>query len=48
MFIIEPKFHVSKKAFGNTIDIATNAGLKLFKKEKVFFSRAIILNNSSV
>lgn len=45
MFIIEPKFHVSKKAFENTIDTAGKTGLKPFKKEKVFFSRAIVLKN---
>ena len=45
MFIIEPKFHVSKKAFEQTIDIAEETGLKLLKTEKVFFSRAIVLKN---
>ena len=45
VFIIEPKFHVSKKAFEDTINVAKEAGLKISKKEKVFFSRAIILEH---
>ena len=45
IFIIEPKFHVSKRAFEDTINIAKEAGLKPFKKEKVFFSRAVVLGN---
>ncbi len=45
MFIIEPMFHVSKNAFEDTINIAKEAGLKRSKKEKVLFSRAIILEN---
>jgi len=44
-FIIEPRFRVSNKAFEDTINIAKEAGLKISKKEKVFFSRAIILEN---
>ena len=47
IFVIEPKFHVSKKAFENTINIAKETGLKLFKKEKVFFSNAIVLENKN-
>ncbi len=45
IFIIEPKFHVSKKAFNNTISIAKKAGLKQYKNENVFFSRAVVLEN---
>lgn len=45
IFVIEPQFHVSKKAFENTINIAKEIGLKKSKKEKVFFSRAAILEN---
>ncbi|MEA3513943.1 MAG: class I SAM-dependent methyltransferase [Nanoarchaeota archaeon] len=39
------KLHVSKKAFEETINIAKKARLKSVKMEKVFFSRAIILEN---
>ena len=45
VLIIEPKFHVSKKTFEDTINIAKEARLKPFKTEKIFFSRAIILKN---
>ena len=45
VLIIEPKFHVSKKAFEDTINIAKEAKLKPVKMEKIFFSRAIVLKN---
>lgn len=45
IFVIEPKFHVSKEDFENTIRFATKAGLKPLKKESVFFSRAIVFGN---
>ena len=47
IFVIEPMFHVSKKAFENTINIAKETGLELFKKEKVFFSRAVVLKKAA-
>lgn len=45
MFVVEPKFHVSKCTFENTINIAKEAGFKIFKGKKVFFSKTIILKH---
>ena len=41
--IVEPKFHISKTAFDETVKIAQSAGLKLVSTPKVFFSRAVLL-----
>jgi len=43
MIIIEPKTHVKKDEFQNTLDIASSMGFKIVKKLKVFYSRAVIL-----
>ncbi|MFH1824110.1 MAG: class I SAM-dependent methyltransferase [Candidatus Firestonebacteria bacterium] len=45
-FIVEPKFHVSKKAFEETINIATKIGFEIIEKPRVFFSRSIVLTNN--
>ncbi len=45
IFIIEPRFHVSEKAFENTIGIAKETGFKPVKRENVFLSRAVVLGN---
>ncbi|MEA3230063.1 MAG: class I SAM-dependent methyltransferase [archaeon] len=43
MYLIEPKFHVSKKAFEETIEKAAAEGLKIVRRPKVFLSRAVVL-----
>jgi 2-polyprenyl-3-methyl-5-hydroxy-6-metoxy-1,4-benzoquinol methylase len=40
ILIIEPKFHVSKKAFGATVDSLKGLGFTVVDSPKVFFSRA--------
>ena len=41
--VVEPKiFHVSKKEFENTVNIAENAGFKALPGPKVFFGRTVI------
>jgi ubiquinone/menaquinone biosynthesis C-methylase UbiE len=45
VFVIEPKYHVSKKAFAGTMRLAAEAGLKPVKEERVFLSRAMILEH---
>lgn len=45
LYVIEPKFHVTKKEFDKTISYAKKAGLKPIKKKWVFISRSIILQN---
>ncbi len=43
LFIIEPKMHVNKKAFNETLNIAKKAGFETFENRSVFFSRAVVL-----
>ena len=45
IFIIEPKFHVSKKSFESMTNMATTLGFEIESSPKVFFSRAIVLKN---
>ncbi|MBE0651458.1 MAG: class I SAM-dependent methyltransferase [Bacteroidales bacterium] len=45
IFIVEPKFHVSKKAFDSMIHKITSLGLEIKENPKVFFSRTIVLKN---
>jgi len=45
ILIIEPKFHVSKKAFEEMIEKARNIGFVSAGSPKVFFSRTILLAN---
>ena len=46
IFIVEPKFHVSKKAMQITISRAKEIGLELVEKPEIFFSRSVILKKS--
>ncbi len=41
--IVEPPFHVSKKEFTKTIDIARSVGFTLIDSPKVFMGRAAVL-----
>jgi ubiquinone/menaquinone biosynthesis C-methylase UbiE len=41
--LVEPKFHVSKPDFGNTLKIAQSAGLKQVSEPKILLSRAALL-----
>jgi len=43
IFIIEPKFHVSKKAFEEMIDKTRDLGFEIVDKPKVFISRTALL-----
>ncbi len=43
VLIVEPPFHVSKKAFEDTVHKAHKAGLIAVERPKVFLSKAIIL-----
>ena len=47
LFIIEPKFHVSKKAFDSMVSMAKMLGFEIEKAPKVFFSRTIVLNQEN-
>lgn len=45
LLIIEPKFHVTKKAFNSMISNIESIGFKIKEHPSVFFSRAILLEN---
>ncbi len=44
-FLIEPMFHVSKKAFEKTVNKAAEIGLKPVERPGVLLSRAVVLKN---
>jgi ubiquinone/menaquinone biosynthesis C-methylase UbiE len=43
LLIVEPPFHVSRKAFEKSISIAGKAGLKLIEKPKLLFNKSVLL-----
>jgi ubiquinone/menaquinone biosynthesis C-methylase UbiE len=45
IFIIEPRFHVTKGSFDKMINIVEKSGFRVLEKPKVFFSRAVLLKN---
>ncbi|MBT8386627.1 MAG: class I SAM-dependent methyltransferase [Ignavibacteria bacterium] len=47
LLIVEPPFHVSKKAFEETIRKAKAAGFTEVKRPKVLFNKAIVLKKKS-
>ena len=47
VFIVEPKlFHVSKKAFSETVKMAESFGLKLVENPRLLLSWAVLLRNN--
>ena len=42
--IIEPKVHVSKSAFNQTISMAEKSGFTVIDRPRVFFSRTVVLS----
>jgi ubiquinone/menaquinone biosynthesis C-methylase UbiE len=45
IYIIEPKFHVSKKSFEKMIHKIEDIGFEIIDRPKVFFSRSVLLTN---
>ena len=45
ILLIEPPFHVSKKAFEKTIKIAGDAGFKVTERPKFLFDKAVIFKS---
>jgi ubiquinone/menaquinone biosynthesis C-methylase UbiE len=43
VLIIEPPFHVSKKAFEKTVKIAREAGLAVVERPKLFLNKTVVL-----
>jgi ubiquinone/menaquinone biosynthesis C-methylase UbiE len=48
VFVVEPLFHVSKKAFEETVQLARNAGLLPIERPSVIFSRAVIFGKGTL
>ncbi|MEN8223016.1 MAG: hypothetical protein ABFR36_07120 [Acidobacteriota bacterium] len=46
ILMIEPPFHVSKKAFEKTIKTAIKSGLKVKERPKFLFDKAVIFEKS--
>ncbi len=46
-YVVEPKFHVSKIDFKNSINKAAELGFKPIKEPRIFWSRAIIFKKCS-
>jgi ubiquinone/menaquinone biosynthesis C-methylase UbiE len=44
-YIIEPKFHVSKRSFEEMISRIEEVGFEIMERPKVFFSRTVLLRN---
>jgi ubiquinone/menaquinone biosynthesis C-methylase UbiE len=47
LFVCEPKFHVKKEEFEETIENVINIGLSPFKEKKIFMSRTMVFKNNS-
>ena len=46
LYIIEPKFHVSARAFRDMLNKLNSIGFEIIESPKVFFSRAVVLIKS--
>jgi ubiquinone/menaquinone biosynthesis C-methylase UbiE len=46
ILIVEPKFHVSKNDFKNSIETLKNIGFEIIEEPKIFFSRSILIKKS--
>jgi ubiquinone/menaquinone biosynthesis C-methylase UbiE len=46
IYIVEPKFHVSRKSFDDMIQKLKNTGFEITGSPKVFFSRTALFTNS--
>jgi len=48
VLMVEPPFHVSEKAFKNTIEIANNAGFSIADRPKSLFNKAVLFEKDSL
>jgi ubiquinone/menaquinone biosynthesis C-methylase UbiE len=48
IYIIEPKFHVSKKSFEEMINKITDIGFEIIDRPKVFFSHTVLFTNKKL
>jgi len=47
MYIVEPSFHVSKKAFENMVLIINKAGFKITDRPKILFGRSLVITSGT-
>ena len=45
LYIIEPKFHVSKRSFNEMVNKSDSIGFEIIDRPEVFFSRAVLMTN---
>ena len=45
LYIIEPKFHVSKRSFNEMVTKFDSIGFEIIDRPEVFFSRAVLMTN---
>ena len=43
IFLVEPKFHVNRKAFETMLELASSIGFKIIDRPKLFLNRAVLL-----
>jgi ubiquinone/menaquinone biosynthesis C-methylase UbiE len=48
IYIIEPKFHVTKKAFEEMMNKVRSIGFEIIDQPKVFFSRTVLLSINNI
>jgi ubiquinone/menaquinone biosynthesis C-methylase UbiE len=48
MLIIEPKFHVSSRAFEDMIARLNNSGFHVAERPRIFFSRSVLLTTQPI
>jgi ubiquinone/menaquinone biosynthesis C-methylase UbiE len=47
LFVAEPYFHVSRRAFEATVETAGQAGFRVVDRPRVWFSRAVVLSREA-
>jgi ubiquinone/menaquinone biosynthesis C-methylase UbiE len=45
VLIVEPKFHVSKKAFSKSIETIKSIGFNILDEPRILFSRSVVISN---
>jgi ubiquinone/menaquinone biosynthesis C-methylase UbiE len=48
IFVVEPRFHVSKKSFDEMLEVVKNIGFDILDRPKIFFSRSVLLTNKKL
>jgi len=48
ILIVEPNFHISKKAYNNMLDILEKEGFEIVSKPVIFFSKAVFIKPKNI